>query len=133
MIAITALSTLKARPLFTRSLVLIWLLTWTAADPLYLLQELFKTNGPPAEATLSSAHPGGLQLTRHHLDVLTGSCTEGTSNHNNSTSSDDLATEGAVDLWGTNIPRPFVLWIAKASCSSHSLLASPRAPPSIFA
>ena len=132
MTASTTLSRLKRSRVFTRTLVMIWLLTWTMADPLYLLQD-FLTTKPPVEATLSSAYPAGLQFTRHYLDVLCGSCTEGTSNHRNSTPSDDLGTGGTVDIWRTDVARPFVLWIASFSCSSDSPLTSPRAPPYIFA
>ncbi len=127
-----ALSTLKLWPVFTRSLVFIWLLTWTMADPLYLLQSLLAPEEYPAEETLSSAPSADLHLTKHHLDVLIGSSTEGNSSRSDGSQSDDRAIGGCIDGRRVDVAWRIMLWIAISSCSSDSAQAAFRAPPPIL-
>jgi hypothetical protein len=123
---------LKYGPTFVRSLVLVWLVTWILADPLFLLHDLMAPQEYSAAHSFIRNGPVEKHLAQHYLDVRISSSTEGNSNRSQDIQSDESGfASRRFDLRRVDRGRLVTLTVGYQHWFPFPTSAVPRAPPSI--
>lgn len=121
---------LKYRTRFIRALILLWLVTWTSSDPLYLLQGLLGPQDITVGSTVLRAVPLEDQISYHHQDLLLNGPTESNSKGGSDKPSDELNSSRRADLDRSN-NATLKPWAAKLPPLTRlPASVSPRSPPS---